>query len=134
MNHTSIACFSSPTSWALRGGKPQLIKKVTKRARFFSFCTMIDASPKPGHDILLQKELAAGFVQSARGIAVTVKQQTLGTELSAMCKAGSARLHFSSSCKSARDVLQNLEMADTGRQRNHPSAVSQQRDSLPSPG
>lgn len=49
-------------------------------------------SPKPGHDIFLQKELAAGFVQSARGIADTEKKQTLGTELSAMCKAGSARL------------------------------------------
>lgn len=49
-------------------------------------------SSKPGHDILLQKELAAGFVQSARGIADTEEEQTLGTELSAMCKAGSARL------------------------------------------
>lgn len=48
--------------------------------------------PKPGHDIFLQKELAAGFVQSARVIADTEKKQTLGTELSAMCKAGSARL------------------------------------------
>lgn len=98
-------------------------------------------SPKPGHDILLQKELAAGFVQTQRGIADTEKRADMALNSQPCTKQGlpgcsspGAAAIPGSSSKHAGDVLQNLEMAEMGRQRNHPSAASQQRDSLPSSG
>lgn len=46
LNHASTTRFNSPTSWTLRWGKNQEVKKVTKLAGIFSFVPQLMLSPK----------------------------------------------------------------------------------------
>jgi len=134
MNHTSTACFNSPTSWTpRRGGGGKTLEKLQNSPDSSLFVPQLTLSPKSGHGILVQNNFPLSrlcWVSSASKRYHRTRsksdfgQQThnhvqkeglLGCSSLSIRPPGAADSPGSSGSKHASDVLRNLEMADTGR-------------------